>query len=455
MNVGTKDMGIRTIKLVYIGEDQLNDFEKELVKKYEDLHRDAQELSDDIDKFEGMLEALQEHYTSSQKMISKTDKLLEKLYKTADKEMKGDRLHLNVSNIYVSSMEEVALGIEYYNKLPGENNKLAQPMNGLQAKIIKDIEEKADRINLFSKTYYALKTGQGVEELDMDQFRKDFLEFLKFHDDLHDHWLEVHDGFKKFIEEIFIPFGLYVSEFGERYKKLNEEATAKAGEVIDPKVKRIKNYELPANSEQMTKYATMLDEAAVRGNGIYLEMSWAAIDRNDTSAIMDIIRVAQHKTDALRNVIYGIQFRINDIPLSEPMGSRQNIFLSPKILAWFAHLGEIPMIYFFIRDPGTGGHCLFADMIIDGSLNVIQKPDEGATYYGFQTDHINIIFNRLFEGAVHFLEFCYGTGVEARPHVDYAIQCFREGFQFDTMFPRPTTFKYEDVEEEWRRIYKR
>src|ERR1035438_6505846 len=103
MNVTKKDLGIRTMTLGYNGVGKGNAFEKELVKKYEDLHREAQELSDDIDKFEGKVEALQEHYTSSQKMISKTDMLLEKLYKTADIEKKGDGLHLNVNKIYVPS----------------------------------------------------------------------------------------------------------------------------------------------------------------------------------------------------------------------------------------------------------------------------------------------------------------------------------------------------------------
>jgi hypothetical protein len=455
MKVAKKDVGFRTITLKYDGIGKLNEFEKKLINSYEDLHLEAKELSDDINQFSKAFAALEEHCSDSQKMISKTDKMLEKMYQTATIEKKDNGLQLNVSDIYVPSMELVAKGIEDYNKLPDANNKHAEPLNILQMKIINDIEDKAAHINMFSKTYYELNKGDDIEELDMDQLRLDFTDFLKCHEELHKQWMELHADFTKYIVEIFNPYALYVSSFGERYKKLNDAAMAKAEEVIDTKVKRIKNYELPANSEQMTKYAAMLDEAGVRGNGIYLEMSWAAIDRNDTSAIMDIIRVAQHKTDALRNVIYGIQFKINDIPLSEPMGSRQNIFMSPKILAWFAHLGEIPMIYFFIRDPGTGSHCLFADMILDGSLEVIQKPDEGATYYGFQPPNINIIFNRLFEGAVHFLEFCYGTGVDAKPHVDYAIQCFRDGFQLDTMFPRPTTFKYEDVEEEWRRIYRR
>jgi hypothetical protein len=165
--------------------------------------------------------------------------------------------------------------------------------------------------------------------------------------------------------------------------------------------------------------------------------------------------VAQHKTDALRNVIFGISFKFLNIPITEPMGSQENVFLSPKLLTWFAHLGEIPMTYFFIKNPNFGIHVFMSDLILDGSLDVIQNKEEGMTFYGFKGNHMNLILNRMFDGAVHFIEFCYGTEVDARPHVDFAIQSMRAGFQLDENVPPSKLFTYEDIEAEWRKKYDR
>ncbi len=450
-----KDKELRTIYLMYEGVGKVNAFEDKLIKRYENLHDLVWDISKNIDLYTEKMEDMKAHQEEWSAWVIKADKLIEKAVRTGKVTKDGNNFNIELNSIYMPSGEVFGKMMQDYYALINKNNEIGQEMNTLQLGINEAFQDEYQLYMDFRTEYTSDEAQLHFEELNFLRFCDDLSDFVACTSNIHENWFNNSIEFKEYVVGTFNPFAQYIGEFSERLQKLHQDAIERSEIINDPKIIRVKNYELPANSEQMTKYATMLDEAGVRGNGIYLDMSWAAIERNDTNAIMDIIRVAQHKTEALRNIIYGIQLKFSDIPLSEPMGSRENIFLSPKILAWFAHLGEIPMIYFFIRDPGSGGHSLFADMILDGSLEVIQKPAEGLTYYGFESPNINIIFNRLFEGSVHFLEFCYGTGVDPRPHVEYAVQNFRTGFQLDEMFPRPTTFHYSEVEVEWKRMYNR
>ena len=100
-----------------------------------------------------------------------------------------------------------------------------------------------------------------------------------------------------------------------------------------------------------------------------------------------------------------------------------------------------------------GGYLLYADMLIDGTIKV--KYEQNDMWFQLLTDDVAVCINRLFDGCVHFQEFCYGTGIDTRPHIEYATKTIYNDFNLGQFFPPVTIFGYDLVVEAWKEKYNR
>jgi hypothetical protein len=348
---------------------------------------------------------------------------------------KGDE-----TNAYQKKFNEV----QHANGAIG--TELVPIINAIEEQLV-NFKERVEVFHQFNKK----RNKQEKHEISTEEWMKENVDFMVFIEQNYEQWEISKKRFGDLIDKIHNPFVEELMAFDKMTNAYNKSKTEKP--VIDPKVKHIKNYELPADSEQMTKYSETMAAASVRGQGLALNMSWAPIERNDINAFLDIVRVSQHKKEWLQNLIFGIHISFEKIPNSEPMGSNENILKSPKVLDWLAHLGEIPMLYFFIRSSQMGGYILYADMLIDGTIKV--KYEQNDMWFQLLTDDVAVCINRLFDGCVHFQEFCYGTGVDPKPHIEYATKTIYNDFNLGQFFPPVTIFGYDLVVSAWKEKYNR
>ncbi len=444
----TLKFDFRTINLKYNKEGALSPFELELLGRYYHLHRDLQKIMEHKNTFKTKYDLLDK---GEQKAISifadrKTqwDELMELNGKY---NMRSDEKLLKLINQKGDATNAYQVK---FNQLQKTNGELAMSLNPLineTDEMIANFKERLEVFNRFNKQTNA----EAKTEISREEWMKENVDFSVIVEQNFEQWEASKKGFGDMINLVHNPFVSELMAFDKVTREFNDAKIKKP--VIDPKIKHIKTYELPADSEQMKKYSETVDAASVRGSGIALQMSWAAVERNDTSAILDIVRVAQHKKEWLQNILFGIHISFEKIPISEPMGSNDNILKSPKILALLAHLGEIPMLYFFIKGSQMASYLLYADMLQDGTIKV--KYEQNEMWFQLLTDDVAVCINRLFDGCVHFQEFCYGTGIDTKAHIEYATKTIYNDFNLGQFFPPVTIFGYDMVVEAWKEKYNR
>ena len=442
------DVGFRVIKIKYINDNPLNAHERELLERHIDLHFILRGMTVDLISINTFIKILYKGDEKSKRLFNDWKKqFAELLIAIENNRGKNDA---NLAKALQSNIEKFNKLGEDFQKQQNEDGPMGQKtakavddlFNGLN-----DLIEGGKKLAEYNNSIYKTK----IENIDHSVYVADFNQFneaiLKFSKDRE----KMLADFENLLYKIHNPLMQEVDAFKADVRKQNEVAQ---NYTPDPKVKRMKVYELPANSEIMEKYSSFIDQSSVRGNGLYVNITWPVIERCDTSPILDMIRVSQHKEEWLRNVIFGIYLKFDDIPISEPMGSDENIFLSPKIVNWFAELGKTPQVYFFLTKD-LGPHILFADMIYTKMTKVKHNKETHESFYGFMGEDVPLIFNKLFDGCIRFMEFCYGTGVDARPHIEFAIKDTYDSMNLGSFLPPVTVFKYDDVVADWKRIYNR
>ena len=441
--------GFRTISLSYKGNGELSPFELELLGHYHRLHRDLQVILDKMDAYEDKFEELDKMESKVRKMFTELKSKWDELLVLEGKlKFRNDNKTVDLMNKKGRLYNAYDIKLKQQLEENGKVGEVAVKQLDSIAPLVRDFKE---RMIVFKR--FANKISNEVNlEIAIDLWNKEKNIFFNQADNELSEWQGLWDGYEGFVRDVHNAF---MTELEGHYQKASDYNKSKREKpVIDPKVKRIKNYELPADSEQMKKYSPDVNAASVRGQGIQIAMAWTAVLRNDTSAILDIVRVSQHKKEWMHNLIFGINVTFPDLPNTEPMGSDKNIFKSPKILEFLAHLGEIPMLYFFMRSGGIGGFLLYADMVIDGRITVKYDQPE-SMMLKLNSDYFPIIFGRLFDGCVHFQEFCYGTGIETKEHIEFAIKTVYVEFNLGQFFPPVKVFDYDAVVAAWKEKYHR
>jgi len=442
------DAGFRVIKIKYITDKPLNSHELELLERHINLHFTLRDMMVDLKSINTFIKILYKGDEKSKRLFNDWKKQLPELLKaTENNKGKND---VNLQKALQSAIDKFNKLGEDFHKQQGEDGPMGQKtaiaiddlFNNLN-KLIEDAKKLAEYNNSIHETKI-LNIDHPLYISDFQQFDQAMIKFSKERE-------KMIEDFEHLLFKIHNPLMQEVENFKAEVKKKNE---AVVNAIPDPKVKRMKVYELPANSEIMEKYSTFIDQSSVRGNGLYVNITWPVIERCDTSPILDMIRVSQHKEKWLRNVIFGISLKFDDIPISEPMGSNDNIFLSPMIVNWFAELGKTPQVYFFLNKE-LGPYILFADLMYTKMTGVKYNKDTNESFYGFMSEDIPLIFDKLFDGCIRFMEFCYGTGVDVRPHIEFAIKDTYDALNLGSFLPPVTVFKYEDVVKDWKRIYSR
>lgn len=442
------DVGFRVIKIKYITDKPLNSHERELLERHINLHFKLRDMTVDLKSINTFIKILYKSDEKAKRLFNDWKKQLPVLLKSIENNRgKNDP---NLLKALQSSVEKFDKLGEDYHKQQSEDGpkgqKTAQAIDDLFNNLNKLIED-AQKLAEYNNSIHQTK----IENIDHPLYIKDFQQFdqamIKFSAERE----KMIQDFENLLFKIHNPLMQEVEDFKAEIKKQNE---AVKNYVPDPKVKRMKVYELPANSEIMEKYSSFIDASSVRGNGLYVNITWPVIERCDTNPILDMIRVSQHKEQWLRNAIFGISLKFDDIPLTEPMGSNENIFLSPMIVNWFAELGKTPQVYFFLNKD-LGPYILFADLMYTKMTEVKYNKDTNESFYGFMGEDVPLIFNKLFDGCVRFMEFCYGTGVDARPHIEYAIKDTYDSLNLGSFLPPVNVFMYEDVVNDWKMIYSR
>lgn len=462
MNKPTEiDMGFRTITLAYKNQAELTLYELKLIDKYKHLHVRHQIMLNEVSLFTKNLAQLKQYVKESKRIVQqlklKWDHIMEldTLYAWAKKDSKE-----------YQKVHKLLKELDKQTKLlhdQGKRNKTMYDIIDVQwneiDKIDKDLLALAKEFNEFGTDF---NQHNGNYELDIVQFAKDIQENNTLFKKTCDAWEQQMDkatdvieneynALPKISEALNTSMGNYKSH---HFKMYNPNAVPAAVKT-DPAAISMKKYYIAKDHPLIAKHEKELDVAAVKQKGIPLSITWAMVEAKDITAVADLICVSQHKTEWINNLVFGINLTFDDMPLTEPMHTHLNILASKKILTWMTKLGENPMTFFFLMSDELRNATLHADLILMEQTSVENLPEEEMMKFGFKVEHIQLIVDRLYNACIGFVEYCYQTPVDTRSHVNLVIQTnMLSKLELEDRKPLQL-FTYEQVVEEWKKIYKR
>ncbi|MHB8261184.1 MAG: hypothetical protein ACYDCN_11435 [Bacteroidia bacterium] len=462
MNKPTEiDMGFRTITLAYKNQAELSLYELKLIDKYKQLHAKHKIFMNEISLFIKNKEQLRGYAKESkriaQQILLKWNHIMEldTLYAKAKKGSKEDTKVQKLTNEFSKYLAQI--------NDKGKRNKTMYDILSAQWDEIDKIDEQlttlAGEFNALAKDFnehpekYELDNVQFAANIRADDILfKKTLEAWKKQRDEYDDLIDEYDAAGILAEQLNTSMGTYKSNHFIMHNTRPAATTTKT----DSQVKGLKRYYYPKGHALIAQYEKELDVAAVIQKGLQVPITWAMVEAKDVTKPLEIICVAQHKTEWINNLVFGINFTFDDIPATEPILTNQHIMSNPKILAWMAKFAENPLWIFFLQSEGIRNGALSADLMLMQQTEVEYYHEQQMDKVGFKIEHLQIINDRLYNACIMFVEYCYATPVDTRSHINLLIQTGILS-QLVTDDGEPFIkqhFTYEDVLAEWKKSFK-
>ncbi|MHB8259781.1 MAG: hypothetical protein ACYDCN_01055 [Bacteroidia bacterium] len=456
------DMGFRTITLAYKNQAELSLYELKLIDKYKQIHTNHKLFMDAMNLFTKNLSQLKGYVKEGKRTVQQL-KLkwnhimeLDTLYAQAKKDSKE-----------YNKVHKLLKEFDKQTKLLHDLNKRDKTLYDIIDMQWTGTDNASDVFNSLTKEFneFVKEFSQHPEKYDLDSqslyndlvlfntaAKKDVAAWVKQKDEATDLIDNGYNAIPKLSEQLNTSIANYKSNHFQMYNPNAVPAATKT----DPQVKSLKKYLFNKEHELFAPHAKELEVAAVIQKGLQMPIPWAMVEAKDVMKPINMICAAQHKTEWINNLIFGINLTFDDMPVTEPMLSHQHIMSNPKILAWMAKFAENPLWLFFIQSEAIRSGALYADLILMQQADVRNRPEEERDMIGFKPEHLQIINDRLYNACIMFVEYCYATSIDTRAHINHLLQTSilsqlvtEEGESVIKQL-----FTYEDVLTEWKKGFK-
>ena len=422
--------GFRNIRLVYNQKKELSDFEIELLEKYQQLHHQVQEFSNQVE--------LMNRYSLELIPLLKETKPRFEALEIFQKEIMSFH-NMKIAENDALQIQKLERKIEGYNLKNKELLDLIITLRDkydlawdLQNKIIETDENLDPFFESFRNLTTELYRNYKNYEIDIVQFDHDEQEFLGLLGDVTKRWNKLYSDFTNITND-YSAFATRYNEFMEFVEK-NKHITpimVPLPEAPVPGFINQKQFYIQPDNPKITQYTNILDVAATEGKGINVSINLEETEQENLQRITDIIMVSQHKDTWIDNIVFKINLIIKNFSSSED--DIINPLENKKLLQLFQRLGKNPIIYFFLKNPDFGLMCLAGDIILKPGTELrkgynTDDEDYFFTEIGFTADDLNIIFNRLFDGCIAFYQYCEDTTIDTRFYIESAIKTLLKNF---------------------------
>lgn len=456
------DAGFRTITLAYKDKGELSLYELKLIDKYKQLHTDHKVFMDEVRLFAKNKEQLRGYIKESKRLVQQAVLKWNHFVELDTRKAQDKKVGKEDTNIQKVS-KELNKHLMRTNDC-GKRNKTLHDIIYMQWTGITKI---SDAFNILTKEFnvFVKEFSEHPEKYDLDGqslatdlmffnaiAKKDVDTWEKQRDE-HDDVIDEYNAAGELAEELNTSMSKHKSTL---FKMYNPNAVATPPTETDLQVKTLKKYLFNKEHELFAPHAKELEVAAVLQKGLEMPIPWAMVEAKDVMKPINMICAAQHKTEWINNLIFGINLTFDDMPVTEPMLSHQHIMSNPKILAWMAKFAENPLWLFFIQSEAIRSGALYADLILMQQADVRNRPEEERDMIGFKPAQLQIINDRLYNACIMFVEYCYATPIDTRAHINHLLQTSilsqlvtEEGESVIKQL-----FTYEDVLTEWKKEFK-
>lgn len=201
-----------------------------------------------------------------------------------------------------------------------------------------------------------------------------------------------------------------------------------------------KFYLLPPDDPHIAAYSDGLDTIVRDATKRFsLITDPEVVADGQTDLFIMLIAVAQYKKEWIEKLLWGIDFKFPEIKDTKLYLPVEAWSMSKPHQQWFFKLTEkFPSSVYFIKEWEARMLCIMGDMIFKDEIKI--TPDEQNKKYAiFELTHQQqqTVAHRIFFASQFFMEYCYETGVKAKPYIEAVLA------EFDL------NADYELVKKEW------
>ena len=192
---------------------------------------------------------------------------------------------------------------------------------------------------------------------------------------------------------------------------------------------------IPSSSPEIKKYAEHVALFAEH-KGFSFTIPPGIVDEGNVYMAQNLICVLEHYPASIEALLFGIDFKfeiVEGVKLYVPEAEWKN---DKKYLKWFAKMGDMVMIPFFIRDPEARFHCMAGKMIAEGKIKITDF-DKPRQKFIFEGKGLQLLMNKMWEACVLMMVFSTGAPFDVVHYIDIFITEYN------------TTFTLEEVIEEY------
>jgi hypothetical protein len=192
-----------------------------------------------------------------------------------------------------------------------------------------------------------------------------------------------------------------------------------------------KQYFIPSGSPYIKQYEKVLDHVAQENRGLTLNVNPDIVHEGNTDLAAILMAVAQHKAEWINGLMFGINFNFIKLQDTNSYFSVLEWANMPEYRAWLSKMGSsLPMAMFFLKDWEARFYSITGNLVNEKKTELLTD-EEGQAGIAFSPEQFEIIHQRVGEGCQLFIDYCYGTGFDARPAIETILHEFQVKFDYE------------------------
>jgi len=411
---------LRTIRLVFDDSKEETEADKEMIRRYVEIHdsflalkKQYAKLRFDYQEVEDLLGPVATSFTAldsgAKALIGESEVLLTKVRREDAIEDVLDRMNEFqpvIGAFHNDELMPLADAIEELNAPWDAYNQADEQFDEL-------FDAYYDEVDL---PFYEQTE---LHALDLDSYFDD-MEDLKGHFDKQSKANEV--------EEVINKYDDLVNEVNALYAQWKEAQEALIRFFADDKMldrslsEACKRGEVP--KELSPIYLVAPDDETVDGfastygmlahkanNKLSISVPTEVVKQGENVMVQEIVMALQHFPHLMEKMLFSIDFTFvnefgGELGEDDWKGIEQPV-------RWFNGMSSLPCTYFFLADRDARHYFLMGDLVFDGKV----KPTEDGEMVGLEGEALDMLANRVFNVGCFFMLYCHNTGIDPTPHV--------------------------------------
>lgn len=198
-----------------------------------------------------------------------------------------------------------------------------------------------------------------------------------------------------------------------------------------------KTWLIPSSSPEIKEYEQHI-ATFTEHNGFAFSVPPDVVDEGNVFMAQNLVCILEHYPEAIESLLFGMDFKFEVVEGIKLYVSEAEWKGEKKYIKWFAKMGDVFIMPFFIRDHEARFHCMAGKMIAKGEIKItgFDKPRQKFTFEG---KGLRLLMNNMWEACVLMMVYTTGAPFNVVPYIDVFITEYN------------TTFTLEQVIAEYER----